>query len=616
MPAAPQLIAQMRKFLTKQRYDAIVIDDSDPHNRYDCAPQYRFRSVVSGFPSSAGKLIITEAHSRLWLDARYYDAAQRLIERAPLTIARYSTEQAWIASAAHLIQETAPRFPKSTPAHPAVQQRRRIWNVVVDAALISHKQYQRWSALFLENDIALHAQQIALSKQIPIAVHTHNAPPFLLDDFNGKETRTMRIATFKENFRKQRLDYYISAAADDICWLINVRGFDIPYNTVICSAVIVSKKTIDLYIEQQTLTPSIRKRLIQAAITICDYDAFHVDLMKIPQNMRIGYEQENIRHALFNIISTTAGKLIPHQLHTQRAIKTAAEISAIKAAARAEGVALLQLLYAVERMHQRGTAIDEVEVARLHYTFRKKEPHFICESFPTIVACGKNSAEMHYELRAAHASPLSASPLLLLDCGGHYYTGTTDITRVLLFGNPSDAMRHDYTKVLIAHITLARCRFPQGSSGSQLDAIGRSTLWAWGEDFGHGTGHGIGYCLNVHDGVAALTPKAHAPIEAGMLFSNEPGLYRVNHYGVRLESMIIAVADTIKDARGNAFLRFETISVFPFEQALMDVRMLKESDIDWINNYHAFVYQQLARHVSHAHRQWLAEKTKPIQYAR
>ena len=431
---------------------------------------------------------------------------------------------------------------------------------------------------------------------------------WLLDAVVGDNDRERRLNLLRRRVAARQLQYFTHNGADDINWLLNIRGGDIDYNQIALCYLLLTPDALRLYLRIATTPQLVTEVLVAHGITVVPYEHYYRDLRALPDGIVIGVPQRRIRCKTAELLRDKRMTTVDVDLPSERYIKTASELSRIRMAMVSEGVAMVQLLIWIGDRLADGARLTEADVYAAHIECRARDRAFLGQSFSAIIAYQQNAAQIHYNLSPHSATEIAADGVLLIDCGGHYLHGTTDITRVYACGTVSDRQRFDYTMVLRAHIALATAQFPYGATGSAVDLFARMELWRNGCDYRHGTGHGVGFCLNVHDGPYTLSPFGERlAIERDMIFSNEPGIYYADNYGIRLESLV-----RIVDADQRSFLTCETLSLCPFDRALVDTASLSAPQKRWINDYHRRVARALTPHLEPSARRWLAAQTAPL----
>jgi Xaa-Pro aminopeptidase len=433
----------------------------------------------------------------------------------------------------------------------------------------------------------------------------------LPDEYAGKDTAE-KLAEVRSKMKEEGADILLLTALDDIAWLVNLRGGDIAYNPVFLSYMIVTRKKAILYL--RTCTQEIKDYLNERGIVCRKYERFYEDVSKIRAGRTVWADEASAGYQVMQSIPAGCGRIEKRNpVFLEKAVKNSVEVSNERLAHKKDAVALVKLLYWLKTKVCTGEEpATELSVAARLESLRQQQEHYLGQSFAPIAAYAEHGAIVHYEPQEETDSVIGAESFLLLDTGGHYLEGTTDITRTVAMGALSEEEKKHYTAVLQGNLRLADVRFPHGLTGSNLDYIAREPLYRLGLDFNHGTGHGVGYLLNVHEGPNAFRRKAgnEAVFEEGMITSDEPGLYLEGKYGIRLENMILC--KKAEETEYGTFLQFEPLTLVPFDRAAIDAEMLTERDKALLNGYHKEVYRQISPYLTEKERAWLAQETQPV----
>ncbi|MDH3769863.1 MAG: aminopeptidase P family protein [Nitrospirota bacterium] len=437
--------------------------------------------------------------------------------------------------------------------------------------------------------------------------------PHLLE-FSGRSSQQKRedLAT---NFRDEGIEAAIISAPDSIAWLLNIRGSDVSHTPLpLCQAIIYSTGRVAAFVDTQKVSPGLASHLGQD-VSLESPEAFEGALQQLgQQGQHVLCDPMKTNTWIFSTLTTNGAHLIhaDDPCSLPKACKNAVEIRGAHAAHERDGVAVCQFLAWLDRETPKGQ-VTELQAAAYLDDCRKKQAMWEDASFPTISGAGSNGAIVHYHSTPETNRSLELGTLYLVDSGGQYLDGTTDITRTVAIGEPTDEHRDRYTRVLQGHIALATAKFPEGTTGSQLDALARAPLWAMGLDYDHGTGHGVGSFLGVHEGPQRIAKSANdVALKPGMIVSNEPGYYKTGAFGIRLENLVLVKREEMSQDSNRSFLAFDTLTVVPFDRRLIDLDLLSRQERDWINTYHARVWQCLEAKVDAKMRDWLKQATQPI----
>ncbi len=586
-------LALLRAALKQKGLDAYIIPTADPHLGEYISDHWKIIQWLTGFTGSAATVIITDTFSGLWTDSRYFLQAEKeladtgfvLMKPDPFHSPEFST---WLSQNI------------STGSHIGFDG--RIISLILFRKL--RKELECKNVIF---DVDCDLVSGLWEGRPPVPSSPAWDFPVV---FAGKD-RSFKIAEVRKAMIEKSVDYHLITSPDDIMWLLNIRGGDVKYSPLLTSFALMGEEQTLLFVEEFKIPPCLAGDLDKSNVVTLPYDETAGMLSTLPEGSSVLIAPATTSVALYNSIRSgcriTEGNSIPARLKT---IKNKAETENLSKVMTRDGVALARFFHFVENNLGK-VPMTEVSLAGKLLEFRSMQKDFLYPSFATITAFNEHSALPHYSPSSGTDSVISETGLLLIDSGGQYYGGTTDITRTVAIGNPSLQQKRDFTLVLKGHINLALAKFPAGTKGYQIDILARKFLWKDGMDYGHGTGHGVGYCLNVHEGPQNISPSANKTIiEAGMLISNEPAVYREGHYGIRTENLIICYED--EETEFGKFLRFDTISLCYIDKALIDNKLLDKWEVDWINSYHTEVYEKLSPHLNPDERTWLKEKTESL----
>ncbi len=585
-------IQKLREVMVTEKLDAYIISGYDPHQSEYTAERWTTRRWITGFKGSAGLVVITADKAGLWTDSRYHlQGANELkgteIELFKVGLPEVPGHLEWLAD----------------ELKPGSVVGSNLWTTSIDNK-------KELDTALAGTGIKYQGCRDLLDDVWPDRPEFPGRPVFQLDMKYSGRSREDKISDIRVWMKKKRLEWSLVSSLPDIAWILNLRGRDISYNPLFLSYLLIGRGSCYLYINEGQLPSDLVKLLEDEGTIIRSYNDLESHAASLnpgrinlsPGTSSVGVEQ------LFN---NDWVKVYEKDISIDmRAIKNRVEISAIKDVMIKDGVALVRFLIWLEENWPKGE-LDEVSLAEKLADLRSYQDNFIGLSFATIAGFNDHGAIIHYSATKESAYTLTSPGVLLLDSGGQYLEGTTDITRVLKFGDVSLEVIHDYTLVLKGHIDLALVSFPEGTRGFQLDILARKALWDEGRNYGHGTGHGVGFFLNVHEGPQTISQKAvDVSIKEGMITSNEPGIYLENKYGIRIENLILAVKSDI--GKTDNFLKFETLSLCPLELDLIDSNLLTVTQKEWVNNYHNQVYNTLSPLLKESERVWLENKTRRI----
>ncbi|MGB3705482.1 MAG: aminopeptidase P family protein [Castellaniella sp.] len=589
-------VAALRGRLAQSGLAACLVPTADPHLSEYLPDHWAARTWLSGFDGSAGSLLVTADFAGLWTDSRYWVQAEAQLRGSGIVLMRAG----------------APEVPDMLDwvlAHLAHGDR-----IAVDGRVLDLAAARRWRsgldgagmALVLDQDPvgAVWSDRPAL----PEARVFEHLPP------HACRTRADNLAAVRAAMREHGAAWHLLSSLDDIAWLLNLRGADVDYNPVFLAHALLDAEGVRLFVAPGKIDAALAARLAADGVVLRDYAALAADLAALPAGAALLVDPARVTAGTLSHVpgARRIEALNPSQL--LKSVKNAAEAGNIRAAMAQDGAALCAFFAWFEAAQAAGERITEIDVDTHLSAARARRPDFVSLSFATIAGFNANGAMPHYRATDASHATIQGDGLLLIDSGGQYLGGTTDITRVVPIGTPSAEQCADYTTVLQAHIALARARFPEDTPSSVLDMLARQPLWRRGLDYGHGTGHGVGYFLNVHEGPQSISVRGHARphqgMKAGMLTSNEPGLYRDGHWGIRIENLVLAVP--VERTEFGTFLAFETVTLCPIDTRCIVQERLSADEIAWLNTYHAQVRDRLLPLVDGAARDWLLERTEPL----
>lgn len=594
----PEKLEKLRELMRNQHVNALIVMSADPHMSEYLPDYWKARQWLSGFSGSVGTLVVTQNFAGLWADGRYWvQAEQQLVgtgfELQKLTSDESSTHLAWIEK--NLQPESV---------------------IVVNGHTLSIQQFKALEHTARVNNYKLETQQDLVGEIWLNRPELPSKKIHLMPEGLNALSRKEKIQAIRETLHSKNIAGHFISSLDDIAWILNARGQDVEYNPVFLSHLYVSAKQTVLFIDAEKVDVSIQQALATDGIEIRNYEDTAKFLANIsdasvlldPAKVSIFHEQavaKDIR-VIYDINPSTIFKSRKHE----------SEIAHIRHAMVKDGIALCHFFHWLEKTLHHGESISELTIDEKITAFRAQQDGFIGLSFSTIAGFNANGALPHYRATEEHYSFIEGDGLLLIDSGGQYVDGTTDITRVVPVGMPTGQQKRDYTLVLKCHIALAKTIYPEGLAAPLLDSICRNTLWQHGLDYRHGTGHGVGFALNVHEGPQVLS--YYAPIHAysklreGMIISNEPGLYHEGQYGIRIENLVANKLHSGFEKTYGEFLEFETLTLCPIHLDCIVVDMLTNEEKDWLNGYHQTVQERLAEHLSGEVLDWLIYNTRAI----
>lgn len=594
----PEKLEKLRELMRNQHVDALIVMSADPHMSEYLPDYWKARQWLSGFSGSVGTLVVTQKFAGLWADGRYWvQAEQQLIgsgfDLQKLTSDESSTHLAWIEK--NLQSESV---------------------IVVNGHTLSIQQFKALEHTARVNNYKLETQQDLVGEIWVDRPELPSEKIHLMPEGLNALSRKEKIQAIRESLANKNIAGHFISSLDDIAWVLNARGQDVEYNPVFLSHFYINSEQAILFIDAEKVDVRIQQALAADGIEIRNYEDTAKFLSNIsdasvlldPAKVSIFHEQviaKDIR-VVYDINPSTLFKSRKHE----------SEIAHIRHAMVKDGVALCHFFHWLEKALHSQENISELTIDEKITAFRAQQNGFIGPSFSTIAGFNANGALPHYRATEEHYSFIEGDGLLLIDSGGQYVDGTTDITRVVPVGTPTGQQKRDYTLVLKCHIALAKTIYPEGLAAPLLDSICRHTLWQHGLDYRHGTGHGVGFALNVHEGPQVLS--YYAPIHAysklreGMIISNEPGLYHEGQYGIRIENLVANKLHSGFEKTYGDFLEFETLTLCPIHLDCIIVDMLTNEEKDWLNGYHQTVQERLAEHLSGDVLDWLIYNTRKI----
>jgi Xaa-Pro aminopeptidase len=590
MKNVKEKIQALRARMKVEKVGGCIIPSTDPHISEYPSEHWKTREWISGFTGSAGTVVVTLEKAGLWTDSRYFLQAENQLKNSGIEL-----------------------FKMGLPETPSFIEWLDVELAPGDSIGIDGSVFAASEAQSLIEDFYRRGREVRTGfvpyPQLWVGRPTlSNHPAFVLPErFSGKSCRE-KIKEVTESLKKNNTKMTILAALDMIAWLFNIRGNDVAYNPVCISYTVVSEKETVLFIAPEKVTEETAAYLHEQGVTIAGYDKVDDYIRNIPAETKLLITPSKINYGLYTAIpkGCTKTERQTHPIDALKSVKNETEIAGIRHAMQKDGVAMVRFLIDLENTLASGESISETGIAEKLRFYRGEQDFFAGESFATIAGYGPHGAIVHYEADEDSDAEILPEGILLVDSGAQYFDGTTDLTRTLALGAVSDEMKKDYTLVLKGHIALASACFPKGTTGMQLDILARQFLWQNGTNYLHGTGHGVGHFLNVHEGPQSIRMNYNpVTLEAGMVTSNEPGLYRSGQYGVRIENLILVVP--YPSVESDEFYTFETLTLCPIDLKLIDYSLMSLSEMDWLNKYHQKVYDRLSPFLSERERSWLKQ---------
>ncbi len=585
-------LALLRAEMKKAGVAAAIIPQADAHMSEYLAPHWQARRWLSGFTGSAGDLVVTADEALLWTDSRYFlQAAEQLsgteIKLMKDGLASTPSIGTWLC--------------ETLPSGSTVGVDGMLMSV---AAARSLRAELEASGLMLTTEFdvidAIWSDRPALP-QCKIFAHEVK--------YAGRTAREKIVDILAGVGRAHATSIFISAL-DEIAWTLNIRSNDVKYNPVATAFLYLSPKRNIVFIDRAKLDVAAIDHLNEAGVETAGYSEVKSFLSNLSDEARVLVEPGRTSTAVLELLGIRAVEATS-PIAMLKGCKNAVQTEGVRQAMVRDGVAMVKSLIEIERRIADGH-LTELEVSEILRRHRAESPLFFDESFGTIAGYGPHGAIVHYEADEASSSEIKPTGLLLIDSGAQYYDGTTDLTRTIALGTPTDMERSDFTLVMKGHISLAQVIFPAGTCGAQLDALARRFLWQHGLTYLHGTGHGVGHFLNVHEGPQSIRLNyVPAPLTPGMITSNEPGLYREGIHGIRCENLVLTVPAMTTEF--GDFYKFETLTLCPFDRKLFDLSLMTADEIAWVNDYHAKVRAALSPALDADSRAWLEKATAPLE---
>lgn len=583
-------IDEVRRLMSENNIDAAIIIHTDPHHSEYLAPHWQVRSWLSGFTGSAGNLVITRDEALLWTDSRYFLQAGQQLQGSGIS----------------LMKDGLPATPSINDF--LLSKLHSGDTIGVDGMLVTVDEAKEMAATFATKNINV--------KQFdPAQIWTDRPaipdnPAYLHDEKYSGEPTSCRMRRVLDNVANAGADASVICALDEIAWILNLRGSDVMCSPVLTSFLFLSEHGSTLFVEKNKISARVAAYLTQNGIDIRPYTDILAFLTALPVTEKVLFNPATTAKIIADSIGEK-GIAATSPVAIIKACKNDTQISNLRNALKRDSVALINLMMEIERRLRDGESLTEIDIERLATRFRSEQPLYVENSFVTIAGYREHGAIVHYTANEESNATILPEGLLLIDSGAQYLDGTTDITRTITLGNTTPEERRDFTLVMKGHIALARAIFPEGTVGAQLDALARQFLWADGKSYLHGTGHGIGFFLNVHEGPQSIRLNyVPTPLLPGMVTSNEPGIYIENRYGIRCENLVLTVPH-LENEFGR-FFRFETLTLFPFDLRLFDTSIMTDEEIQWVNNYHARCRKEILPLLNDNQAAWLIAHTRPL----
>ena len=591
----PERIAALREAMKQHKIDAYIIPTSDPHMSEYPADCWKYREWISGFTGSAGTVIITADKAGLWTDSRYFLQASTQLEGTGIELFKMMLPET----------PTIPEF--------LTHELKEGQTVGLNGEIYSLADARSLEKALAEKEIKLNTNASLIDPIWKERPAIPEAPMFEMPiELSGKSTED-KLLDINKMLHKAGADCTILSALDEVAWTFNIRGTDVAYNPVVISYAFVSEKESVLFMNPKKIPAEIAEHLKKEGVTLADYGMLATFLSRLPERTRVFIDSKRTNVAIYNALPKSSilieGTSPANHL---KSIKNETEIKGFRNAVLKDGIAMTKFYFWLEKMLKAGEKVTELSAAAKLTALRSEQPQYVMDSFASISSYGPHGAVVHYSPTPETDTELKTDSLYLLDSGAQYLDGTTDITRTIaLCDEPSEQMKKDFTRALKGTIGIAKCKFPAGIRGCLIDAFARKALWDAGINYLHGTCHGIGHCLNVHEGPQSIRMEENPVIlEPGMVMSDEPAMYRPGEYGIRTENMILIREDS--ETEFGKFLGFETLTLCYIDTKLVIPSMLSVREHAWLNKYHQMVYDLISPHLNEEEKAWLKEKTAEI----
>ena len=592
----PERLSALRKCMQEKHIDIYIVPTADFHQSEYVGEHFKARSYITGFTGSAGTAVITLHDAKLWTDGRYFLQAAKQLEGTGVTLMK-------------MFEPGVPTIEEYLEAELKPGQ-----TLSFDGRVVSVGEGDEYASIAKKNGAKIDYQEDMID-----AIWTDRPPLseepvwFLEEKYSGESTES-KLSRIRKEMEDAGCDTHIVSTLDDICWTLNIRGNDIDFFPLVLSYAIIRKDSLELYIDERKLDDKLKSILEKVGVTLHPYNAIYEDVKKLPGNATVLIDKTKLNYAIFNNIPNSVpivNKRNPEIL--MKALKNPVEVENIKKAEIKDSIAHVRFMkWLKENLGK--IKITEMSASEKLDEFRAEMGNFIRDSFEPISSYGPHSAIVHYSSSPETDVELKEGSLYLSDTGAGFYEGSTDITRTYALGEVPNKMKEDFTIVAISNLQLANAKFLQGSSGLTLDILARKPFWDRGLNYNHGTGHGVGYLLNIHEGPAGFRYKYRAgeteEIQEGMVITDEPGLYIEGSHGIRLENELLA-RKGVQNEYGQ-FLYFETITLIPFDLDAISLDMLNEENRKLLNDYHKRVYEEIAPHLNEEEKAFLKKYTRAV----
>jgi len=586
-------LKELRKLMEDEGIEIYIEPSADPHQSEYLAEHYKSRAFITGFTGSAGTALVTKEEAILWTDGRYFIQAENQIRDNEFKLYKMNT----------------PGYPS---LHEWLEENARYGGIIgLNGKIFSQGAVEQIEEKLSEKKVKIHHEDDLIGRiwedrpELPIR------DAFILEEEYSGKTTAEKLKEVRLEMEKKKATHFVLGSLDDIAWLYNIRGWDVENNPVVISYAMVTEEFAILFVDDRKIPESVKTALYDSGVVLAEYESIEEHLKRHSKDSTVLLQKDRINTSLFHAIPKSCRIIDSENITTtMKGIKNSVEIKNQEEAYLKDCAALTGFFHWLHKEIE-DRDITEVEASEKLMKFRMEQQGFLQPSFGTIAAYGPNAAMMHYAPAEDSCAVLQKKGLFLVDSGGQYYNGTTDITRTVALGELTDLEKRDFTLVLKGHINLLASRFLHGTSGHVLDVLARQPLWKEGIDYKSGTGHGVGYLLNVHEGPHRIaTAPNNVAMEPGMVVTVEPGVYREGMHGIRTENVAVVKEDM--ETESGRFLGFQVLSYCYIDRDCLIPEMLSDEEKLWLDQYHMNVYEKLKDRLNDEVGEWLKEKTRPI----
>lgn len=590
-------LSALRNLMKKNKIDAYIIPSTDPHQSEYVPELWQRRKWISGFTGSAGDVIITKSKAGMWTDSRYFLQAEGQLKDTGIDLFKIG-----VPDVPTMFEFVRDELSKGQ-------------SVAIDPKLQTHEEANDLKNRLMNHKIKLvHLDDNLVDKLWKDQPRLSDDVIMVWDEKYAGESIESKLVRIREKMAIEGADVHVLTTLDSIAWTFNIRGNDVEYNPVVIAYALITKDTAELYLNRKKVKKDVKKAL-KGKVKIYDYENFPKRLQKnTGKKIKVWLDIDTVTAWIVDLIDKKSDIILKKSPITLfKACKNKIELAGFRACHIRDGVAMVKFLHWLDETVPKGS-VTEISASDKLGEFRGADSLFQGLSFGTISAYNEHGAIVHYESSPDSDVELKPEGIYLIDSGGQYLDGTTDITRTIALGEPTDEQKDRFTRILKGHIDLSMISFPRGTQGIQLDTIARKPLWEIGQNYRHGTGHGVGAFLNVHEGPQGISyyRGIGVPLEIGMICSNEPGFYKAGEYGLRIETLINVVKDEEKTTDEFEFYKFETATLCPVDTKLIDKSLLTDEEIEYLNIYHKRVFAELSPKIRGKAKDWLAKATEPI----